>query len=60
MASKIKHDPDIYSHAHDNEGATISDEDGSIIDTADLELKYIECIDPTIAMKLKVAGIISV
>jgi DNA repair protein RadA len=58
--STIKNDTDIYSHAHDDEDDTISDEDGSFIDAADLELKDIEGIGPTTAKKLKEAGIISV
>jgi DNA repair protein RadA len=58
--AKINTDRDIYRHAYDNEGTTISDEDGSIIHAADLELKDVEGIGPTTAKKLKEAGIISV
>ncbi|MGH9913055.1 MAG: DNA repair and recombination protein RadA [Nitrososphaeraceae archaeon] len=57
---KIKNDPDTYMHVHDNEDATFIDEDESIIDAADLELKDIEGIGPTTAKKLKEAGIVSV
>jgi DNA repair protein RadA len=58
--AKIKNDTDVHKHPNDNEEATVPDEDGSIIDAADLELKDIEGIGPTTAEKLKEAGIISV
>ncbi|MPZ07887.1 MAG: DNA repair and recombination protein RadA, partial [Nitrososphaeraceae archaeon] len=58
--AKINTNPDIYKRSHNNEDATIPNENGSIIDAADLELKDTEGIGPTIAKKLKEAGIISV
>jgi DNA repair protein RadA len=58
--AKIKNNSDIYRNTHDNEDATILDEDGASINATDLELKDIEGIGPTTAKKLKEAGIISV
>jgi len=52
--TKINTESDSYNNT------PISDEDGSFIDVADLELKDIEGIGPTTAKKLKEAGIISV
>ncbi|MGH9927068.1 MAG: helix-hairpin-helix domain-containing protein, partial [Nitrososphaeraceae archaeon] len=52
--AKINTESDSYKDT------AISNEDGSIIDAADLELKDIEGIGPTTAKKLKEAGIISV
>jgi DNA repair protein RadA len=54
--AKIKNEPDT----HDNENATISNEDESFINAANLELKDIEGIGPTTAKKLNEAGIDSV
>jgi DNA repair protein RadA len=58
--AKINTEPDSYKNAQDNEDSAVSDEDRSIIDASDLELKDIEGIGPTTAKKLKEAGIISV
>jgi DNA repair protein RadA len=57
---RITNNSDAYRNSHDNEDATILDEDGSFIDAAELELKDIEGIGPTTAKKLKEAGISSV
>jgi len=59
--AKINPESDSYKNVRsNNDDNTISDEDGSITDIADLEMKDIEGIGPTTARKLREAGIISV
>jgi DNA repair protein RadA len=58
--AKININPDIPKHVHNNVDTTISNEDGSFIHVADIEIRDIEGIGPTTAKKLKEAGIASV
>lgn len=58
--AKININPNIPKHVHNKLDTTISNEDGSFIHVADIEIRDIEGIGPTTAKKLKEAGIASV